>query len=184
MADSVFSALPAQTQSVLAQLSAAVEGVQPTSLRSWKIEPTVLLGETAAAGLLREVSDWAGTGQACLYYLECRSADIDLDKVEEAFVHAKARKAPARAYPRLNSPGACLYVGCSRSLAKRLREHLGYGAETTYALQLAHWAIPLSLQLGFFCAKYTEETPPGVMQALEDTLWGIRRPMFGRRGAK
>jgi hypothetical protein len=182
--DPAFSDLAAQTQGVLARLAAGVEGVLPAAVRSWPIDPLGLVEEATASSLLREVSAWAGAGQVCLYYVECRSADVDLTEIAGAFAAAKARKRRARAYPRMNSPGTCLYVGSSRSMGKRLREHLGYGAAGTYALQLAHWATPLSLQLDFVCAKYPEDTPPEVMQALEDTLWQVRRPMFGRRGAR
>ncbi|HOS95232.1 MAG TPA: hypothetical protein PLQ54_18120 [Armatimonadota bacterium] len=184
MIDSAFSALPAETQIALARLSDAVDGVRPAAVRAWPIDPLALVEEATASSLLREVSDWASAGQACLYYVECRSADVDLTEIAAAFAAAKARKRRARAYPRLNSLGTCLYVGSSRSMGKRLREHLGYGAAGTYALQLAHWATPLSLELDFVCAKYAEDTRPEVMQALEDTLWQVRRPMFGRRGAR
>jgi hypothetical protein len=78
--------------------------------------------------------------------------------------------------------GTCFYVGSSRSLATRFRDHLGFGAKGTYALQLVHWAPPLSLQLEFVCARYAEDTPPEVIAVLEDTLWEARRPMFGRKG--
>jgi len=182
--DPTFSDLAAQTQAVLARISAELEGVRPSAVRSWPVDPLALVEEATASRLLREVSDWAGAGQPCLYYLECRSADVDLAEIAGAFAAAKARKRRARAYPHPNSRGTCLYVGSSRSMGKRLREHLGYGAAGTYALQLAHWATPLSLQLDFVCARYARDTPPDVIQALKDTLWDARQPMFGRRGAR
>lgn len=182
MNDSAFSALPAQTQAALAGISAAVEGVLPTEVRSWPLDATDLPDEVAVSRLLKEVSDWVGASKACLYYFECRSGDVDLARVEHAFAKAKARKACKRAYPHLNAPGTCFYVGSSRSLATRFRDHLGFGAKGTYALQLVHWAPPLSLQLEFVCARYAEDTPAAVIQVLEDTLWEARRPMFGRKG--
>lgn len=184
MTDSVFSALPIQTQIALARLSDAVEDVQPISVNAWPIEVAALPSLAAASSLLRDVSEWAGAGNAFLYYFECGSASIDLAKVQSTFTRAKARKAHERAYPRLNVQGTCFYVGSSRSLVKRLEEHLGFGARGTYALQLTHWAAPLSLRLHFVCARYADETPREVIQALEDTLWMAMRPMFGRRGAK
>ena len=182
MNDPAFSALPAQTQAALAGISAAVEDVLPTEVRSWEIDVKALSEETAASSLMHEVSEWVGTSKACLYYFECRSTGIDLAEVERAFAKAKARKAHKRAYPHLNAPGTCFYVGSSRSLATRFRDHLGFGAKGTYALQLVHWAPPLSLLLEFVCARYAEDTPPEVIQALEDKLWEARRPMFGRKG--
>jgi hypothetical protein len=62
--------------------------------------------------------------------------------------------------------------------------HLGFSASATYALQLVHWARPLLLELDFVCARYAENTPFEVVQALEDTLWETRKPMFGRQGRK
>ena len=184
MNDSAFSALPAQTRAALARISAAVEGVLPVEVRSWPIDVKALPGEAAGSSLIQEVSDWAGESRACLYYFECRSRGIDLAKVERAFAKAKARKTNRRAYPRLNAQGTCFYVGSSQSVARRFEEHLGFGARGTYALQLVHWAQPLSLELDFVCAKYAENTPTEVIQALEDTLWETRRPMFGRQGRR
>jgi len=184
MNDSIFSALPAQTQTALARISAAVENVLPSEVRSWPIDVSALPREVADSSLVQEVSDWAGTSKACLYYFECRSTGIDLASVERAFVKAKAGKANKRAYPRLNAQATCFYVGSSQSVVRRFKDHLGFGARTTYALQLVHWAPPLSLQLDFVCAKYAEDTPIEVIQALEDTLWEGRRPMFGRQGRR
>ena len=184
MNDSAFSALPAQTQAALARISAAVESVLPVEVRSWTIDVSALPTEAAGSSLIQEVSDWAGASKTCLYYFDCRSTSIDLANVERAFAKAKARKAHRRAYPRFNGQGTCFYVGSSQSVATRLKEHLGFGASRTYALQLVHWARPLSLELDFVCAKYAEHTPFGIIQALEDTLWETRKPMFGRRGRK
>jgi hypothetical protein len=184
MNDSTFSALPAQTQTALARISAAVESVLPTEVRSWPIDVSALPREAAGSSLIQEVSDWAGKSKACLYYFECRSTSIDLARVERTFANAKVHKANDRAYPRLNAQGTCFYVGSSRLVAKRFKEHLGFGARQTYALQLVHWARPLSLELDFVCAKYAENIRVEVIQALEDTLWETRKPMFGRQGRK
>lgn len=184
MNDSTFSTLPAQTQTALARISAAVDSVLPAEVRTWPINVSALPQEAAGSSLIQEVSNWAGRSKACLYYFECRSTSADLARVQRTFAKAKGRKVNHRAYPRLNAPGTCLYVGSSQSVARRFKEHLGFGASGTYALQLVHWARPLSLELVFVCAKYAEDTPLSVVQALEDTLWETRRPMFGRQGRK
>lgn len=180
----IFSALPAQTQSALASLSSAVSGVVPIDVRTWQIDISALPSEKDGLQLIKEVFKWAGKSKACLYYFECCSPGIDLANVERAFSDAKAHDASDRAYPRLNVSGKCFYVGSSQSVAKRLTEHLGYGATKTYALQFIHWARPLSLHIEFVCAKYPETTPTGVVQTLEDTLWETKQPMFGRQGRK
>ncbi len=179
-----FTSLPTQTQSVLSSLSSAVADVVPIDVRIWQVDVSSLPLEKNGLQLIQEVSEWAGKSKSCLYYFECRSPNIDLAKVERTFADAKAHEASDRAYPRLNVAGKCFYVGSSQSVAKRLTEHLGYGARKTYALQFIHWARPLSLHLEFICAKYPEATPSAVIQALEDTLWETKAPMFGRQGRK
>ena len=179
-----FSGLPTQTQSALASLSSAVAGVTPIDVRTWQVNITNLPAEKIGLPLIQQVSEWAGKSKACLYYFECNSPNVDLAKVEREFADAKAHEDSDRAYPRLNVSGRCFYVGSSQSVAKRLTEHLGYGARKTYALQFIHWARPLSLHLEFVCAKYPESTPSAVIQALEDTLWETKIPMFGRQGRK
>jgi hypothetical protein len=184
MTNPTFSGLPAQTQSELAQLSTAVEGVLPIDVQSWRFDVSTLPLESHGFTLIEEVAAWAGKSKACLYYFECHSPNIDLVEIERTFADAKAHEANDRAYPRLNAKSKYFYVGSSQSVAKRLREHLGFGASKTYALQLSHWARSLSLELEFVCAKYPENTPPRVVESLEDTLWKTRNPMFGRQGRK
>jgi hypothetical protein len=179
-----FARLPAQTQATLAQLSAEVGGITPIEVRSWSVATASLPVELAGLPLLEEVNAWADKSKSCLYFLECEGANVDLAAVEDAFARAKAHEANDRAYARLNAQCRCFYVGSSQSVAKRLNDHLGYGARGTYALQLHHWARPLSLVLEFVCAKYADNTPFSVVQALEDTLWQTRQPMFGRQGRK
>ena len=96
--DSAFAALPAQTRTRLTKLSGAVAGVQPDDVRSWTADVAALSREQELSSLLREVSEWAGAGRPCLYYVECRTAGIDLAEVESAFTAAKAKRdAPTRA---------------------------------------------------------------------------------------
>lgn len=153
-------------------------------VRTWKIDVSTLPPEKDGLQLIQEVSEWAGKSKTCLYYFECCSPSIDLDEVRQIFAASKANDTNDRAYPRLNSDRKCFYVGSSQSVAKRLTEHLGYGAKKTYALQFIHWARPLSLRIEFVCARYPESTPSAVIQALEDTLWETKKPMFGRQGRK
>jgi hypothetical protein len=179
-----FARLPGQAQAALDRVSAAVKGVVPIAVASWSIDVSQLPASAAECSLFGAVRDWAAGSKRCLYYLDCGTPGADLAVIEQAFAAAKAQERGARAFPRLNSRSECLYVGSSQSIAKRLSEHLGYGAPSTYALQLRHWARPLSLCLEFCCARYAETTLYSVVQTLEDALWESKAPMFGRRGRK
>ncbi len=180
----IFSKLPAQTQEKLNRLASDVAGVYPIEVKAWKIEISKLPGEPDGLALIEQIANWAGRSKVCIYYFENRSKNVSLEIIERAFASAKAHEENDRAYPRLNTQGHIFYVGSSQSVAKRFKEHLGYGSTSTYALQLVHWAKHLGLELDFVCAKYAEETPANVMQALEDTLWLELKPMFGRMGRK
>ena len=179
-----FARLPGQAQASLARISAAVEGAVPIAVESWSIDVSELPASAAECSLFGAVRDWAAGSKLCLYYVDCTTPGADLAAIEDAFADAKAQTKGTRAFPRLNKPSSCFYVGSSRSIAKRLCDHLGYGAPSTYALQLRHWARPLSLRLEFCCAKYAETTKYPAVQALEDALWESKAPMFGRKGPK
>jgi hypothetical protein len=184
MNQQAFAELPRQARASLERASAAVDGVVPTAVASWPIAVSELPVDAADCTLLGAVRDWAGGSRRCLYYLDCHSPGADPATIAQAFADAKAQAKGIRAYPRLNSPSACLYVGSSQAIAKRLGDHLGYGAPGTYGLQLRRWAGPLFLRLELCCARYADMTPYYVVQALEDALWEGKAPMFGRQGRK
>jgi Uri superfamily endonuclease len=88
------------------------------------------------------------------------------------------KKSKIRACAKLNSPSKIMYVGSSTTgLEKRIEQHMGDGAATTYALHLKHW----------FKGKYQitirqyNETPE-VLQIIEDALSSQLQPAFGKKG--
>ena len=184
MPAATFRSLPSLAQASLARVSAAVAGAEPEDVASWAVSVEALPAEVGNLPLLQSVGVWANRSKLCLYYFECASPAVDLAAVAKAFATAKAHEANDRAYARLNARNRCFYVGSSKSIVKRLSEHLGYGAAATYALQLRHWALGLGLELNFVCAKYAATSDYAVVQALEDALWESRSPMFGRQGRK
>lgn len=184
MKASCFTSLPQIAQTTLARLSSALSGVVPAEVKSWRVDVASLPVGMEDSQLLIDVRRWAGKSKLCLYYFACANSEVDLPLVAQAFADARAHESNDRAYARLNASSSCFYVGSSQSIAKRLSEHLGYGAAGTYALQLLHWARPLSLELEFVCAKYPEGTAYSIVQSLEDALWESKAPMFGRQGRK
>ena len=80
----------------------------------------------------------------------------------------------------------CLYVGSSRSLATRLKQHLGLAYRGTYAMQMMHWQPEQSLEgrVYFDVTRFGAGIEATVLQALEDKLWQSERPLLGRMGAR
>lgn len=179
-----FGALPWLTKARLAELSASVSGAAPVATRDWTLTTDSPRYAAEAGQIVEEAEMWAGRASAFLYIFRLVPPHPELEEIARSFSAARAAQRGSRAYPRLNGPSACVYVGSSRKLHQRLREHFGFGSSMTYALQLQHWASDLDLNVRIECARYPDDLSPDVMQALEDTLWSLKGPMFGRRGAK
>ncbi|MBB4820916.1 hypothetical protein HNP29_004311 [Pseudomonas alcaligenes] len=106
------------------------------------------------------------------------------DDMEELRAMFEAVRPCANDYSRLN-PGdsyeRTLYVGRSKTLRKRLREHLGVAAEGVYALHLQRWATihEAEIEISFLEFNQVENL---LVQAIEDGMWSKLRPSFGRKG--
>jgi len=178
-----FINLGAISARLLNELSMSVRTIISESVETWKLNSSSLIRDGKEPEVVAKVKKWAEGGSAFLYFLSLSQND-KLAEIEAAFSLSKAKENKERQYSRLNSHNTCLYVGSSRDLSKRLKEHLGFGQPKTYSLQLAQWAQPLSLELEFVCARYSSSTQGEILQTLEDTLWTSSKPMFGRRGSK
>lgn len=172
-----FETLPEQTRKHILQLAEEVQDVVPIGGKTFRILTNQLDPRIKPSNLLDQVSAWMTKGHPYLYYFRVLN-ESNLTVVEQTFKKAKDQKKNERAYPRFNRQSEFIYVGCSWGLFSRFKGHLGYGAKGTFALQLAHWAQGLNLELDFICAEYPQETLSKVLQALEDTLWDTLNPMF------
>ena len=193
--DAVLRSLPKHAEQWIHQriaehqrLLAVMPVVVSADIRTWVFETGKLDPDSILPIAVAEVAQWSSVGQVVIYLLQVIHGG-DVEAIREAFADAKKHdRVERRAYPRMNEGSAagsrCLYVGSSADIGKRLREHLGYGARQTYALQLAHWARDLRLEVEFVCVKYEGTEDKEVLQALEDTLWDELQPLFGRRGRR
>jgi len=108
--------------------------------------------------------------------------DEAADYIKSCFENGKNEK---RKYARYNESedNGILYIGSSQKLNDRMKQHLALIPSdnySTYALWLNDWfmgTITLSY-IEFPCTK--QET----LQAFEDSLWNILKPMFGRQGKR
>lgn len=178
-----FKLLPDQARKHLLELAARVTDVVPIDIGSFRVQTYQLNPEIEQRALLDKVSAQTCGDHLYLYYFQAVN-NTDLVEVERTFLNTKEREKNRRAYPRFNCQSEFLYVGSSFNIFQRFKEHLGYGSKKTYSLQLAHWASNLNLELDFIYAKYPEDIVHDVIQVIEDTLWDILSPMFGRRGKR
>lgn len=174
--NSVFANLGCDAKRSLKHVATLIEA--PTEVKTVIFVPATNYEETA----IEKVAGWCSREQPCLYIFELIDA-FDVSEVGRAFNYAK-NNLIIRKFSKINSENGCLYVGSSKDLKKRFKEHLGFGSAATYALQLSHWAPSLNLKIKFSAALYPATTTQEVLQLLENTLWDKQKPMFGKRGGK
>lgn len=168
----------------IAELAESVKGASPEEIK----EKTIAFSDIAEGNVekyLNSLSEWEGKYSRCPYiYIIKAIDDTDLDRCRAKFANAKKEKVGARAYARLNGKSATLYVGSSHSISKRIGEHFGLGYRGTYALQMKIWVAGLDGSMKISIARLDAAIDRNVLQAVEDGLWQIDQPMFGRRGGK
>lgn len=160
--------------------TAQIEGSHTLSL------PIAQVRTSYPSQALTGVEDWLKTAPVDAAYLYQFSVapSVDVQALHQAFSQAKTRKVGNRAYARLQAPSSVLYVGSSSSLLARIKQHLGYGPQRTYAMQLSLWLPDLDAQLELSVWRFSPTTPKAVLQAIEDSLWAQQKPMLGRQGAR
>ncbi|MBC8488533.1 MAG: GIY-YIG nuclease family protein [Bacteroidetes bacterium] len=106
------------------------------------------------------------------------------DIVYSRYKITKESKKSERAYARLNTKSPCLYVGSSKGLIPRIKQHLGFGPKGTYAMQLCYWCENLNLDITLNLYAFDNGISIKAFQAFEDGAWNSLRPMLGRQGKK
>ena len=72
-----------------------------------------------------------------------------------------------------------LYVGSSQEVKTRLKQHLGFGAMSTYSLHLNKWWVNKKINITLYEVNSVEN-----MQLFEDLLWKKYKPFLGKMGRK
>lgn len=96
-----------------------------------------------------------------------------------------ARKS-ADDYCRVNSENTntdALYVGRSKTLKVRLRQHLGAENRGIYSMHLQRLATGNDTKISISYMRF-ENKEDLLVQAIEDSLWASLRPAFGRKGER
>ena len=83
----------------------------------------------------------------------------------------------------------CLYVGSSKKIQQRLKEHLFLCNKNSYAMHLKAWLkkedLPITINIWDFTDFLKDEEPDSdYLQNIEDLLWNHYQPLFGRQGKK
>lgn len=171
-------------QNIATQLYDLAEGVQRTVIEaSHQLSiPFAAIHEENRATLKKNLETLC-TAKGRYIYRFSVAQEVS-EQLHKAFFEAKAAKKNNRAYCRVNEASSLLYVGSSSSLHSRIQQHLGFGNRGTYAMQLSHWLPAVEGELSIEAWHFGPAVDGAVLQAIEDGLWAINKPMFGRQGAR
>lgn len=131
-----------------------------------------------------------------LEILKCIKNDVSMiyiirtnEKITTEEIEAAKEKLKAEGFGmfRINSKkidnhsnqSKCLYVGSSKKLKDRLKQHIGLTSKTTYALHLNKWWKNKKIEIEIY-----EVIDFKNMQLYEDCLWRKNKPIMGREGKK
>ena len=117
-------------------------------------------------------------------YTFCLPDNFTLDSIYNRYKNTKESKKSERAYARLNRKSHCLYVGSSKGLIPRIKQHLGFGPKGTFAMQLCYWCENLDLDITLNIYVFGNGISIKAFQAFEDGAWDSLKPMLGRQGKK
>lgn len=133
--------------------------------------------------LLDAINATIPKGSVTLYCIASSDAGERAALMIRDFFTESKRKGDGRSRDnqRLSS---VLYVGTSRKMARRTKEHLGFCSRSTYGLKLSEWYPAADLPLRLTCSVFPLRTSGSVVSVFEDTLWERLKPMFGRKGAR
>ncbi len=166
----------------LCKIACKLEEISPIDKKEIKLSPNDIIPSKVPNGLIAELTEWEKSQDSIYVYYFYLNGNTDLEVVYKKISSAKGNKKDERAYPRINKVSRFLYVGSSKSITQRFKEHLGYGYKGTYAMHLAHWYKNLDSEIIFYCMAFPSSTEGDVVQALEDGLWESLKPLLGRKG--
>jgi len=132
----MFQNLHIQTRQSIQSLAGLVSSTQPTAIHQWDIDTRQLNPfMKQIPPLIGQISELCPGEHLALYCFEIISPKVNSEKILEMYAEAKADK--GRSFARMNNASEILYVGSSRSLSKRIREHLGFGFPRPYCGSIA-----------------------------------------------
>lgn len=174
-----FAGLPAAAAAHLRAFADALESVRADDTAVWSGRSTTIFSRGPHSKVFSEARFFSGAKRPVIYILRAAPGS-DVASIQQAFENAR-EQLPEHQFPRFNAPSHCLYVGSTENLARRLMQHLSQGPAATTMLRLGQWPSLPEFDLTVECASYEGATQDHV-QALEDHLWTLEQPMFGRRG--
>ncbi len=146
--------------------------------------------------LVKEYPELKNYGDKTIYGFSVTHFPYDENELERKVEKAKEKNV---LLPRRNkkSPwwdvsdsSICLYIGSSKKIVGRLKEHLFNYNTSAYAMHLEEWfdkEVKITIHLwnfSNFLKNENEDINFEYLQNIEDLLWNHYQPLLGRQGKK
>jgi hypothetical protein len=116
----------------------------------------------------------------CLYFFKTNEKHFQI--IKELFPKVETEEIAYSMFNEKNeSIDSFLYVGSSSDMFKRFKEHCGIVSKGTYALRFNNW-LENDIDIEFQCYYLVDSEEQAVLQNIEDGLWKLKKPLFGKLG--
>ncbi len=164
-----------------------MEASHPPEKNEYKLELSQLIADVPPT-IVNDIQTLEGSAGSNRYIYRFSVGNHSTSKVlRESLTDTKSSADNTRKYSRVDSASndaLCLYVGGSKSVTQRMKQHLGYSHSAVYSLHLKSWPNPQDSFVIIEILKCLGDVGQDVLQAIEDSLWQSSMPLFGKQGAK
>lgn len=170
----------------VAKLEVALKDLEKCSIEKVKefaIPSSVLFSEVEIKKIFGELSKMQGR---FIYIITNTGTDKSIEKIRKTYAKFDISNKPRVLNVTFNisrfnkrHDTKTLYVGTSKTIKSRIRQHLGYGPKRTYSMDLIHW-FPKKIDINLSIYKVSMNNDFAI-ELIEQAIWDLKEPQFGKR---
>lgn len=168
------------------QLLKALKKCRVERLKRIFIKNKSLFNNNARKQIYDEIGELKGK---YIYLFRINNSDKHLGKIKEVystFNKGNKPRVPGVTFniARFNKEHdtSVLYVGSSKKIRNRIKQHLGDGNKRTYSLDLCQW-FPKGVDLALEIYSINSDNQQ-VLETVEQGFWDTYKPLFGKRSGQ
>jgi len=125
-----------------------------------------------------------------IYIFKITESDNAIKTIIEAYLKFDKKNKPrvlgkthnVSRFNKSSNTTSCLYVGSSKSLKSRIKQHLGDGGKRTYSLDLHHWFPKnIDVTIDIYSGNSANQQ---TIEMIEHGFWDAYQPQFGKRSGQ
>ena len=170
----------------VANIEEALKDLEKCSIKKVKefeIPSTVLFDEVKVQSIFDELSKMKGR---FIYIITNTGTDKSIETIRKTYSKFDISNKPRVLnitfnISRFNKKHSTktIYVGTSKSIHSRIKQHFGYGPKRTYSMDLIHW-FPEKINISLSIYKVSTNNHFAI-ELIEQAIWDLKEPQFGKR---